>query len=202
MKKIVNIYPFSGPITTVNPCIRVAMKKVRKDTKDIRKCIIAGARVEEVLDDGRVISLNLSNYDTDNNGVVTKTYPTEKHVVTAENTSAAAPNAKVAFDNLKKQVKEEINATDAILKADNHFPTDEVPMTAAPAEPTEEEQTTLVSNTAPDLPAVEDNNAQRKLSKKERRALRRQEEEAKKATEDEETSEEEKIVETKDPEEM
>jgi len=66
MKKKVNIYP-RGPITSVNPPIRVPVKNITKDTKDIRKCIIAGAKVEECTPNGP-IELNLQNYDLDNGG--------------------------------------------------------------------------------------------------------------------------------------
>ena len=64
MNKRVNIYP-RGPITTVNPPIRVPVKNVTKDIKDIRRCIIAGAKVEEITKNGIVV-LNLQNYDLNN----------------------------------------------------------------------------------------------------------------------------------------
>ena len=73
MNKRVNIYP-RGPITTVNPPIRVPVKNVTKDIKDIRRCIIAGAKVEEITKDGIVV-LNLQNYDL-NNGEVAEEKPT------------------------------------------------------------------------------------------------------------------------------
>ena len=65
MKKVVNIYP-SFPITTVNPPIRGSVLKTKKDVNDIKKCIVARAKVEEVLNDGSTILLNLNNYDRDN----------------------------------------------------------------------------------------------------------------------------------------
>ena len=67
MKKRVNIYP-RGPITTVNPPIRSVVKAVTKDVSDIRKCILAGAKVEEVINNYISIELNLNNYDKDNGG--------------------------------------------------------------------------------------------------------------------------------------
>ena len=65
MKKVVNIYP-SFPITTVNPPIRGSVLKTKKSLEDIKKCIIARAKVEEVLNDGSTLLLNLNNYDRDN----------------------------------------------------------------------------------------------------------------------------------------
>ena len=73
MNKRVNIYP-RGPIVTVNPPIRVPVKNVTKDIKDIRRCIIAGAKVEEITKDG-IIVLNLQNYDL-NNGEAAEEKPT------------------------------------------------------------------------------------------------------------------------------
>ena len=67
MRKRVNIYP-RRPITSVNPPIRSAVKGVTKDVQDIRKCIVAGAKVEEVINSSTTIVLNLNNYDRDNGG--------------------------------------------------------------------------------------------------------------------------------------
>lgn len=64
-KKRVNIFP-RRPITTVIPPIRVPVYNVSKEIKDIRACIMAGARVEEILSDGTTVNLNMGNYSTDN----------------------------------------------------------------------------------------------------------------------------------------
>ena len=61
MVKVVNVYPKQA-ITTTNPPIRTRINRIHMDVKDIRKCIIAGAYVEEVLGDQK-IRLNFSNYD-------------------------------------------------------------------------------------------------------------------------------------------
>ena len=65
MNKKVNIYP-KNPITSVNPTIRTTTLRVTKPVEDIRKCIIARAIVDEVLEDGSIVRLTLSNYDKDN----------------------------------------------------------------------------------------------------------------------------------------
>ena len=67
MKKRVNIYPRKA-ITTINPPMRGPAVGVVKSIDDIRKCIIAGARVEEVINNSTKIPLNLNNYDKDNGG--------------------------------------------------------------------------------------------------------------------------------------
>lgn len=65
MTKRVNIYP-STPILSVIPIIRGVVKSATKDTDTIRKCIIARAKVEEILPDGTCIVLDLNNYNKDN----------------------------------------------------------------------------------------------------------------------------------------
>ena len=70
LKKRVNIYP-RGPITTVEPPIRTITKNVSKSIADIWNCLIAGAKVEEIINtNGQVIELNLTNYCTDNGSTV------------------------------------------------------------------------------------------------------------------------------------
>lgn len=64
-RKLVNITPTSA-ITSTNPPIRGKVRGVRMRIVDIRKCIMARAKVEEVLPDGEVITLTLANYNKDN----------------------------------------------------------------------------------------------------------------------------------------
>ena len=65
MVKVVNIYP-KHPILTITPPIRTQIKKVSKSTGEIYKCMLAGAIVEEVMKDGKVLRLTFSNYNKDN----------------------------------------------------------------------------------------------------------------------------------------
>lgn len=64
MNKVVNIYP-SMAILGTNPPIRTTQIKVTKSTSEIRTCIIARAIVDEVLPNGKLIRLNLNNYNED-----------------------------------------------------------------------------------------------------------------------------------------
>lgn len=68
MMKFVNIYPVY-PITSINPPIRSVVRRVSKSPAEIRACLMARARVEEILPGGKLITLTLSNYDKDNNPV-------------------------------------------------------------------------------------------------------------------------------------
>ena len=70
-KKVVNIYP-TTPVLSTNPPIRTMAYKITKPIKDIRACIIAGAKVEEVLPNGSTIRLNLNNYDKDHIAIYNK----------------------------------------------------------------------------------------------------------------------------------
>lgn len=61
-KKRVNIYP-SMPITRLNPPIRSSVKNVVKSVEDIRTCLMDRAIVEEILPNGEIVRLNISNYN-------------------------------------------------------------------------------------------------------------------------------------------
>ena len=69
MQKLVNIYPIK-PILNVNPPIRTRVLQITIDTDMIRKCLISGAIVEEILNGGKTKTLTLSNYDKDNDAKV------------------------------------------------------------------------------------------------------------------------------------
>lgn len=62
MKKVVNIEP-SLPITTIVPAIYSPIFNCKMSVGDILNCLCAKARVTEVLKDGSLVKLNLSNYD-------------------------------------------------------------------------------------------------------------------------------------------
>lgn len=64
--KVVNIYPTNGPITVINPPIRVVTRRTYKVLEDIRRCIAAGAIVGEILPDGSELILDFTNYNNDN----------------------------------------------------------------------------------------------------------------------------------------
>lgn len=111
MNKRVNIYP-RGPITTVNPPIRVPVKNVTKDIKDIRRCIIAGAKVEEITKDG-IIVLNLQNYDL-NNGEAAEEKPA--YVDSVKNPiRVTSESGKKTMDDAK-QFKEDEAHIEKIMK--------------------------------------------------------------------------------------
>ena len=74
MQKLVNIYPIK-PILNVNPPIRTRVLQITIDTDMIRKCLISGAIVEEILNGGKTKTLTLSNYDKDNDTKVEESTP-------------------------------------------------------------------------------------------------------------------------------
>lgn len=89
--KEVNVFPKYGPITTVNPPIRVAIKNALQSIENIRRCIAAGALVEEVLD-GENLVLDFTNYDADNrSGQPVKTVEVKEEVAVEDKVEEAAP---------------------------------------------------------------------------------------------------------------
>lgn len=114
MKKRVNIYP-RFPITSTNPPIRGVVKNVTKDVSDIRKCIIAGAKVEEIGPNNEVILLNLRNYDMDtfySKTALEEVIPVNNKVKL--NYAAAVASTDVLTDSAKQDCVEqqEINIVD------------------------------------------------------------------------------------------
>ena len=132
VKKKVNIIP-NGPITTINPPIRVPVKNVSKSIEDIRKCLIAGARVYEVLNDkGKTIQLNLANYDIDNGSTVSAMHNRPVNAEHDINYGAASeplgPDEKVPEDNPDEPKTD----SESVFVGTDHA----IPKTEEPATPT------------------------------------------------------------------
>ena len=119
--KKVNIYP-STPIVSVTPPIRTTVKGATKKIETIRKCIIARAKVEEILPTGDTVILDLSNYDKDNR------FNTESKMDIPETPAdPIVPEAPVVEEPVKEEpVKEEETVVE------------EAPVVEAPADDTEE----------------------------------------------------------------
>ena len=105
--KEVNVFPKYGPITTVNPPIRVAIKNALQSIENIRRCIAAGALVEEVLD-GENLVLDFTNYDADNrSGQPIKPVEVKEEVVVEDKVEEAAPVVEESKVEEEATVKEE-----------------------------------------------------------------------------------------------
>ena len=123
MTKLVNIYP-NGPITTINPPIRIRLNRISMDITDIRKCLIAKAYVEEILDGNKTIPLTFENYDKDNDDAKdTKEEP--KMVPVNHDNKDFKPEPKTETPDLNKVIKlyDTVAPVDEIIKNDS---TDEV----------------------------------------------------------------------------
>ena len=119
--KKVNIYP-STPIVSVTPPIRTTVKGATKKIETIRKCIIARAKVEEILPTGDTVILDLSNYDKDNR------FNTESKMDIPETPAdPIVPDALVVEEPVKEEepAKEEETVVE------------EAPVVEAPADDTE-----------------------------------------------------------------
>ena len=148
--KKVNIYP-STPIVSVTPPIRTTVKGATKKIETIRKCIIARAKVEEVLPTGDTVILDLSNYDKDNR------FNTESKMDIPETPAdPIVPDAPVVEEPVKEEepakeeetVVEEAPVVDESVKEEEpakeedtvvkEAPVDETPAEDAEAADTEE----------------------------------------------------------------
>jgi uncharacterized abhydrolase domain-containing protein DDB_G0269086 len=118
--KEVNVFPKYGPITTVNPPIRVAIKNALQSIENIRRCIAAGALVEEVLG-GENLVLDFTNYDADNrSGQPVKTVEVKEEVVVEDKVEEAAPVVE------EPKVEEEANKEEETEEAAEEENTEEV----------------------------------------------------------------------------
>ena len=140
--KKVNIYP-STPIVSVTPPIRTTVKGATKKIETIRKCIIARAKVEEVLPTGDTVILDLSNYDKDNR------FNTESKMDIPETPAdPIVPDATVVEEPVKEEpVKEEETVVE------------EAPVVEAPANDTEETVEEDAEDEEVEAPDVDEINA-------------------------------------------
>ena len=152
MTKLVNIYP-NGPITTINPPIRIRLNRISMDITDIRKCLIAKAYVEEILDGNKTIPLTFENYDKDNDDAKdAKEEP--KMVPVNHDNKDFKPEPKTETPDLNKVMKlyDTVAPVDEIIKNDS---TDEVNK-----EDSNEEKKEEVTNPVESNVIIEDSNEQ------------------------------------------
>ena len=152
MTKLVNIYP-NGPITTINPPIRIRLNRISMDITDIRKCLIAKAYVEEILDGNKTIPLTFENYDKDNDAAKdAKEEP--KMVPINHDNKDFKPEPKTETPDLNKVIKlyDTVAPVDEIIKNDS---TDEVNK-----EDSNEEKKEEVTNPVESNVIIEDSNEQ------------------------------------------
>ena len=152
MTKLVNIYP-NGPITTINPPIRIRLNRISMDITDIRKCLIAKAYVEEILDGNKTIPLTFENYDKDNDDAKdAKEEP--KMVPVNHDNKDFKPEPKTETPDLNKVIKlyDTVAPVDEIIKNDS---TDEVNK-----ENSNEEKKEEVTNPVESNVIIEDSNEQ------------------------------------------
>ena len=143
MTKLVNIYP-NGPITTINPPIRIRLNRISMDITDIRKCLIAKAYVEEILDGNKTIPLTFENYDKDNDDAKdVKEEP--KMVPVNHDNKDFKPEPKTETPDLNKVIKlyDTVAPVDEIIKNDS---TDEVNKEDSNEEKKEEATNPVESN--------------------------------------------------------
>lgn len=97
MIKKVNVYPLGGPITALAIPIRSMLTGAELDTKDIKKIILGGGAVKEIMPDGTLVSLDLQNYDDP------KLFENNKKA--KEAAEAARVQEKIEEAKIKKEVE-------------------------------------------------------------------------------------------------
>ena len=156
--KKVNIYP-STPIVSVTPPIRTTVKGATKKIETIRKCIIARAKVEEILPTGDTVILDLSNYDKDNR------FNTESKMDIPETPAdPIVPEAPVVEEPVKEEsakeeetVVEEAPVVEEPVKEETVV--EEAPVVEAPANDTEETVEEDAEDEEVEAPDVDEINA-------------------------------------------
>ena len=141
--KKVNIYP-STPIVSVTPPIRTTVKGATKKIETIRKCIIARAKVEEILPTGDTVILDLSNYDKDNR------FNTESKMDIPETPAdPIVPDAPAVDEPVKEE--EPVKEKETVVE--------EAPVVEAPADDTEETVEEDAEDEEVEAPDVDEINA-------------------------------------------
>ena len=125
-KKRVNV-KICGPIYTVNPPITRTVLDTELSVGDIRNCICAKATVEEILNNGKIIRLDLYNYNKDNQPKKTVTKPT-----------TAQPKKSLEVSSTQKQ-QDAVNVT--VVKNETITKNEQVKVKEVKPAPIAEEKT-------------------------------------------------------------
>jgi hypothetical protein len=112
--KLVNVKAVK-PISGVSKISRGTLRNAVLTYPEIYKCLCAQAIVEEILADGRKVTLTLANYDKDNSNVGVKTYNTANVGVIP--TPAKAVETPVAKVEDPKPVKVEEPEPEVVAEA-------------------------------------------------------------------------------------
>ena len=107
MKKKINIYA-KMPFSYGKGIIRGNMNNITLDIEGIRQLILAKNIVDEILPNGELLRLDLTNYNTNND-------PAEKARIEAA--KAAAEAARIEAERKAKEEAERIAKEEAIKKA-------------------------------------------------------------------------------------
>lgn len=109
MKKQVNVFA-SVPVVTIENPFSGYIRNVTMDSDDIRKCLFAKAKVEEILPSGKTVKLDFTNYDKENTtpssdkvtNDVQRPTVTPQQAQAATATVTAQPADTKTTDNTKK----------------------------------------------------------------------------------------------------
>lgn len=109
MTKRVNVYA-QVAVRNVTPPIHGTCKDIVMTTGDILKCLCKRARVEEIMPDGKIVRLNMSNYYTDNGAGLDASKSVTKEVKKVEEPARfkvpVAPRAQVVETKTSKDINQ------------------------------------------------------------------------------------------------
>ena len=143
--KLVNVYTRS-PIRSMSGLpIRSSTRSIKLSISDIHACIIAKAKVEEVLIDGSVLILNLANYNKDNNAEIkakleNKVVKEPELVVVKKTSKTSKPKKEVPVVETPVEPTPVIEETPVVEETVEEVPTEEVVEPVNETEETPEEQ--------------------------------------------------------------
>ena len=98
MKKRVNVYAVV-PVTTLKFPIAGNVRDIVLSVEEIRSCLFAKAKVEEILDSGKTVKLDFRNYDKKN------TVPTSDVVTNQPLHRVVLPEEAIAKNQAEKEEK-------------------------------------------------------------------------------------------------
>lgn len=97
LKKKVNVYP-KRPLFFGSFEIRGNKKNIELSVGNIYNSLLSGARIEEVLEDGSIVLLNISNYNKDNSVQSTPVATAARTTTEAKKTTTSEVKENVATE--------------------------------------------------------------------------------------------------------
>ena len=172
MEKRVNVYA-GAPVVAIKYPITGTVRSILLSTDEIRKCIFAKAKVEEILPNGRTVRLDFTNYDKVNteansnsmvkNTPIQKTVFPEEAIKAAQEAEAAKKAAEVEEAKAATEEKAEEAPVEEVAEVEEAKAATEEKAEEAPVEEVAEVEE--AEETSEEAEVVEENNGGKKNKK-------------------------------------